>query len=430
MASAEKIIVIGAGMAGLTAAHYLKEAGYEVIVVERDNRPGGRMQSVMRNGDIIDVGAQFTHTNYKSTMELVKKYGLESDMVEMKTSNMQMRGEKTHIIHWNQIRMSAISLWSNFLSTRLLKMMVSRRKDLTLEAWPELLDLDKLELSTFVRLRLNQEYLDYIVRPLMLSYSMSEPEGISLAYFMRCFHMYLMTGAHCFKSGNDILAKKMAHNLEVRYETEVKKILCDREGNITGAETSDGTIEGSAVISAIPSPELFPLYSNWNSEQRGFLREFTFRKLPVVTMEGKVGEEVTFYGGILDRNAGHKTSFICVPHRKYNSEVSPNYIQAWPMGDFGDDLVGLPDEKIIEAVTEDLRKWRPKDIESIESAFVTWHLNQFPQFKMGMFEKLLKFLNTEGSPSGLYFAGDYTEGGLIEGAVVSGCKTAHKIINK
>src|SRR5690625_5101271 len=39
--AAKKIIIIGAGMAGLTAASLLKRAGHEVIIIEANNRIGG-----------------------------------------------------------------------------------------------------------------------------------------------------------------------------------------------------------------------------------------------------------------------------------------------------------------------------------------------------------------------------------------------------
>ena len=93
-----KVLVIGAGMAGLTAGHFLKEAGIEVVLLEKDSRPGGRIMSVQRGQDIVDVGAQFVHTNYQLTLELTKKLGLESDLVEMHSADMMIREGKVHII--------------------------------------------------------------------------------------------------------------------------------------------------------------------------------------------------------------------------------------------------------------------------------------------------------------------------------------------
>jgi oxygen-dependent protoporphyrinogen oxidase len=431
MTGTNRVIVIGAGMAGLTAAHFLKEAGIEVVVVEQDTRPGGRIMSVRRGDDTFDVGAQFIHTNYKVTLELCKKFGLMSDLVEMRSNDMIMRGGEVHIIPWGTIRIPTISLWSQLKNVRKFGPIIRRRKSMALDGWHELMDLDKLELATYARLKLNEESLEYTVRPLMLTYSMSEPEGISLAYYLRSLYMYATTGAHCFRSGNDALPKAMAGGLDVRYGTAVKKLLCDGGGGVVrGVQTSEGEIEGSAVISAIPSPALLPLHSDWDTQQREFLQEFEFAKLPLVAFEGRVRNEVTYWGGVLDRLAGHRISFLTYPHMKYAGACKPHYLLAWSLGSFGQELIELSDERVIAAVTEELRRASPADADSVESASVVRHPYTYPQYRVGMFTKLFRFKASEGRPAGLYFAGDYTEGGLIEGAAQSGYKAAHRLMAK
>jgi protoporphyrinogen oxidase len=415
-------------MAGLTAAHYLKEAGIEAVVVEQDTRPGGRVMSLRKGDDTVDVGAQFIHTNYQVTLELCRKFDLESDLVEMRSADMMMRGGVAHVIPWGSVRIPTISLWSQLKNLRLFPPMLRRRRSMALERWPGLLDLDKLELTTYARLKLNDECLEYTVRPLMLTYSMAEPEGLSVAYFLRSLYMYLTTAAHCFRSGNDALPKAMARELNVEYGTAVTKLLCKSDGTVRGVRTSNGEFEASAVISAIPSPALLPLYSDWKKEQEEFLREFAFSKMPLVIFEGPVRDAVSYWGGVLDRLSGHRISFMTYPHEKYSGACRPRYLLAWPMGSFGEELIELSDEEIIGAVTEELRKASPADAESIESASVVRHRHTYPQYEQGMFEKLLRFKASEGRPAGLYLAGDYTEGGLIEGAAQSGYKAARRLI--
>ena len=54
-----RIGVVGAGMAGLTAASMLSEQGHDVVVIEKARGPGGRM-STRRNEDLrFDHGAQY-----------------------------------------------------------------------------------------------------------------------------------------------------------------------------------------------------------------------------------------------------------------------------------------------------------------------------------------------------------------------------------
>jgi len=55
--AAQKIIVIGAGVAGLTAAALLAKSGASVRVFEHHNVPGGCASFYQRDGYRFDVGA-------------------------------------------------------------------------------------------------------------------------------------------------------------------------------------------------------------------------------------------------------------------------------------------------------------------------------------------------------------------------------------
>src|SRR5215212_3154003 len=50
------VVVIGAGLAGLSAACYLTGRGYKVTVVEREELPGGRAGPLHRDGFTFDAG--------------------------------------------------------------------------------------------------------------------------------------------------------------------------------------------------------------------------------------------------------------------------------------------------------------------------------------------------------------------------------------
>ena len=49
------VAIIGAGIAGLTAARRLAGAGREPVVFEREDRVGGRIKTIRRDGFTFDV---------------------------------------------------------------------------------------------------------------------------------------------------------------------------------------------------------------------------------------------------------------------------------------------------------------------------------------------------------------------------------------
>jgi polyamine oxidase len=58
----ERVIVVGAGMAGLTAANALTTAGVDCVVLEARDRIGGRLHTVDVGGVPIDMGGSWIHT--------------------------------------------------------------------------------------------------------------------------------------------------------------------------------------------------------------------------------------------------------------------------------------------------------------------------------------------------------------------------------
>ncbi len=72
------VIVIGAGLAGLSAARRIKAQGASVIVLEARNRPGGRIQSQrLPGGQVVDLGAQFIADAQSHVSALVDEAGLQ-----------------------------------------------------------------------------------------------------------------------------------------------------------------------------------------------------------------------------------------------------------------------------------------------------------------------------------------------------------------
>ena len=69
-------VVIGAGLAGLSAALTLQDAGAEVTVLDSSDRPGGRVASDLIDGFILDRGFQLLNLNYPE----VKRWGINQEL--------------------------------------------------------------------------------------------------------------------------------------------------------------------------------------------------------------------------------------------------------------------------------------------------------------------------------------------------------------
>ncbi|MBV8198787.1 MAG: FAD-dependent oxidoreductase, partial [Candidatus Eremiobacteraeota bacterium] len=74
------VIVIGAGAAGLAAAHSLAVRSLRVVVLEARDRVGGRVLSLPMGGtaEPAELGAEFIHGAAPETMALLRKSGLSS----------------------------------------------------------------------------------------------------------------------------------------------------------------------------------------------------------------------------------------------------------------------------------------------------------------------------------------------------------------
>ena len=73
----KSVVVVGAGLAGLTCAIYLQRRGASVTVLESSDRVGGRVKTDSVNGFLFDHGFQVINPNYSEIKRLNALSGLE-----------------------------------------------------------------------------------------------------------------------------------------------------------------------------------------------------------------------------------------------------------------------------------------------------------------------------------------------------------------
>ncbi len=67
----EDVVIIGAGLAGLTCGRYLQEQGRQVVILEKSRGVGGRLATRRLSGTIADHGAKYLENQGSYTQDLI-----------------------------------------------------------------------------------------------------------------------------------------------------------------------------------------------------------------------------------------------------------------------------------------------------------------------------------------------------------------------
>jgi len=79
----KRVVIVGGGIAGLAAAHALRdragraESGLDILVLEKDTRPGGNIRTDLISGYLCEWGPNGFLDNVPETLELVRAIGLQ-----------------------------------------------------------------------------------------------------------------------------------------------------------------------------------------------------------------------------------------------------------------------------------------------------------------------------------------------------------------
>jgi monoamine oxidase len=78
MSQTDDVLVVGAGLAGLTVAETLRDAGASVTVLEARPRVGGRTELMDFEGTAFDLGAQWIGPTQRRMIALAERFGMAS----------------------------------------------------------------------------------------------------------------------------------------------------------------------------------------------------------------------------------------------------------------------------------------------------------------------------------------------------------------
>src|ERR1044072_9191195 len=98
----KKIIIIGAGMAGLCAGYELTQAGHDVTILEARTIPGGRVHTIREpfsDGLYADAGAARIPDHHDLTLKYVKLFDVPLEpMCPSKLSALRLNGKSSQEI--------------------------------------------------------------------------------------------------------------------------------------------------------------------------------------------------------------------------------------------------------------------------------------------------------------------------------------------
>ena len=111
-ANQARIVIVGAGIAGLNAALTLQDAGLSCSIYEVSNRIGGRMHSdttTWADGMVSELCGEFIDSDHETILGLIKRFGL-------KTINLgeQIAERAQSIIYYFNRYYSPEEMWKNF----------------------------------------------------------------------------------------------------------------------------------------------------------------------------------------------------------------------------------------------------------------------------------------------------------------------------
>ncbi|AGB36439.1 flavin monoamine oxidase family protein [Natronococcus occultus] len=177
--------VVGAGLAGLTAARELTEAGLDVVVLEARDRVGGRTAAgSLSTGDAIDRGAEWIGADHDRVLALVEEFDLElCEQYDGGTDRVAVAGELFD--HENRFR--ALPEDSAAELREALERIEELRRDVPLESPSEAPDADRWDATTLeswkheaMATEAAREAFDAFVRAEFTV----EPNAVSLLYLL------------------------------------------------------------------------------------------------------------------------------------------------------------------------------------------------------------------------------------------------------
>lgn len=229
------VVIVGAGLTGLTAGFYLNKKGKRILLVETADRPGGVINSVREDGFLYETGP---NTGVLSSVELVRLFDDLGDRCTLESANPVAnsrwiwKGGSWHALPGGLMQAVATPLFTWGDKFRILAEPFRRRGHDPLES-----------VAALVRRRMGKSYLDYAVDPFISGIYAGDPDYLVTKYALPKLHNLEMQHGSFIKGGiAKSFAKKSAD------EAKVTRAVFSATGGLSALTDSMADVLGSENI--------------------------------------------------------------------------------------------------------------------------------------------------------------------------------------
>lgn len=311
MSTAQPIIVVGAGIAGLTAAFRLQQAGFAVQVLEASHDVGGRMATLSKGGFRMDLAVSIFPNTYHTLLRLINDAGLADQIAPTSDVAGVMRDGRVYRTRSSSTLDGLTTRLLSFGSKlTLLRAMLDAGRAGDKLSWENLSlasEYDGESAAAYARRRLNDELYEYVVSPACRTFCLAPPEDVSavnLLFILRHF-----VGVSFFNSatGVDFLPRALAQRLDVRLDSPVREVRETPSGvevvwRKDGAERTD--VVAGCVI-ALPAPQMAAIHPGLDAERRALANGVTY------------ATAVGVHFGLAKKPAGETSSVMQIPRSEH-----------------------------------------------------------------------------------------------------------------
>ena len=226
-----EVLIVGAGLAGLSTAIHLEAAGVEVTVIESSDRAGGRVASDVIDGFICDRGFQLINAQYPALQEL--NVIRELDFIEAPRVIEVSLGDRRHVIgDPRQVPWTALNKATGTIPEKmaLLRFIASRPKP---------------GQSIGQALRNTGTCYERVLRPFLQGVFLTDPDNVDALYGHSIIKSFVSGRPGVPRSGVGELSKALAKRVSnIVYETRVDGI------EQRSVHTNNGTYTANKILIA------------------------------------------------------------------------------------------------------------------------------------------------------------------------------------